>query len=93
MAFSALIFPMLVMMLTTGVFATAWRSNSPLLAFKRSFSLSFALVLVTPWVGAFSAETAIVNGAVAGLLAAALWWVIQRQRRLRTVQETPSPTH
>ena len=77
---------MLVMALTASVFATAWRSDSPLLAFKRSFLLSFALVLVTPWVGAFSAETAIVNGTVAGMLAAAMWWVIQRQRRARTAE-------
>lgn len=93
MAFSALIFPMLVMALTTGVFATAWRSESPTVAFRRSFLLTFALVLVTPWVGAFSAETAIVNGTVAGMLAAAMWWVIQRQRRARTAGVVNHPLH
>ena len=83
MAYSALIFPMLVMALTAGVFATAWRSDSPMIAFRRSFLLTFGLVLLTPWVGAFSAETAIVNGTVAGILAAAMWWVFQRRLRSR----------
>lgn len=91
MAYSALIFPMLVMALTAGVFATAWRSDSPMIAFRRSFLLTFALVLLTPWVGAFSAETAIVNGAVAGLLAAAMWWVFQR--RLRGVRAATRSSH
>ena len=68
MAFSALIFPMLVMTLTAGVFMNAWRSESAMRAFRRSFLLTFILVLLTPWVGAYSAETAIVNGTVAGLL-------------------------
>ncbi|MBT3941199.1 MAG: hypothetical protein HOC77_02810 [Chloroflexi bacterium] len=88
MAFSALIFPMLVMTLTAGVFTTAWRSDSPMRAFRRSFLLTFALVLLTPWVGAYSAETAIVNSTVAGLLAAGMWWVLQR-RLLAAIPHSP----
>ncbi len=91
MVFSALVFPMLVMTLTAGVFTSAWRSDSPIRAFKRSFLLTFALVLLTPWVGAYSAETAIVNGTVAGLLAASMWWVLQK--RLRAAGAPTHSTH
>ncbi|MDP6821950.1 MAG: hypothetical protein QF554_01485 [Dehalococcoidia bacterium] len=83
MAFSALVFPMLVMALTAGVFTTAWRSDSPMRAFRGSFTWTFALVLFTPWVGAYSPELAMVNGTVAGILAAGMWWLLQRRTRTR----------
>ena len=82
MTVGAFIFPMLVLALTVGVFATAWRSATPVRAFRGGFIWAFLIVLLTPWVGAYSAESAIVNGAASGLMASAMWWLIQT--RLRT---------
>lgn len=81
MAISALVFSMLVMALTAGVFMTALRSASPTRAFRGSFIWTFALVLLTPWVGAYSPELAMVNATVAGILAAGMWWLLQRRTR------------
>ncbi len=81
MTIGALVFSMLVMALTAGVFMTAMRSASPTRAFRRSFIWTFALVLLTPWVGAYSPELAMVNATVAGILAAGMWWVLQRRTR------------
>lgn len=81
MTFGALIFPMLVLALTVGVFATAWRSSTPVRAFRGGFIWAFLLVLLTPWVGAYTAESAMVNGTVSGLLAVAMWWLIQTRLR------------
>lgn len=72
---------MLVMALTGVVFTTAWRSATPVRAFRGGFIWAFLLVLLTPWVGAYSAESAVVNGAVSGLMAVGMWWVIQRRLR------------
>jgi hypothetical protein len=81
MTIGALVFSMLVMALTAGVFMTAMRSASPIRAFRGSFIWTFALVLLTPWVGAYSPELAMVNATVAGMLAAGMWWVLQRRAR------------
>lgn len=81
MTIGTLIYPMLVLALTGIVFATAWRSATPVRAFRGGFIWAFMLVLFTPWVGAYSAESAVVNGSVAGLLAVGMWWVIQTRLR------------
>ncbi|MDA1258497.1 MAG: hypothetical protein O3C10_11760 [Chloroflexi bacterium] len=84
-----LMISMLVMALTGGVFLTAWRSATPVRAFRYGFFWAFLLVLFTPWVGAYSAESAMVNGAVSGVLATGVWWLIQK--RLRPGEPVPVP--
>ena len=81
MTFGTLIFPMLILALTGVVFVNAWRSATPVRAFRGSFIWAFLLVLLTPWVGAYSAESAVVNGSVAGLLGVGMWWLIQTRLR------------
>lgn len=81
MTLGLLVLPMLVLALTGIVFTTAWRSATAVRAFRRSFIWAFSLVLLTPWVGAYSAESAVVNGIVAGLMAVGMWWVIQNRLR------------
>ena len=81
MAISAFLFSMLVMALTVGVFMAVKRSDSHIRAFRGSFIWPFALVLLTPWEGAYSPELAMVNGTVAGLLTAGMWWLLQSRTR------------
>ncbi len=77
MAYSALVFPILVMALIT-----VWRSASLVRAFSVIFIWTFALVLLTQWMGAYSPESAMVNGTTAGTLTAGMWWLLQRRVRL-----------
>jgi hypothetical protein len=90
MAFSALVFPMLVITLTAGVFLTARRSATPVRAFRSSFILTFVLVLFTPWMGGYSPEPAMVNATVAGGMAAGMWWLLQRRALSEAIRSTPS---
>ena len=72
---------MLVMALTVGVFMAVKRSDSHIRAFRGSFIWPFALVLLSPWEGTYSPELTMVNGTVAGLLAAGMWWLLQSRTR------------
>jgi di/tricarboxylate transporter len=65
------------------VFAAAWASHGPVRAFRVAFLWAFALVLLTPWAGGYSPESAMINGAASGFTAASLWWVLERVARPR----------
>ncbi len=90
MAISAFVFSMLVIVLTAGVFLTARRSATPVRAFRSSFILTFVLVLLTPWMGGYSAESAMVNATVAGGMAAGMWWLLQRRALSEAIHGRPS---
>ncbi len=81
MAAGTLVLPSLVFALSGVVFAAAWVSRRPARAFRVAFLWGFALVLLTPWAGGYSPESAMINGAASGIIAASLWWVFERVAR------------
>ncbi len=78
MVAGTLVLPFLVFALSGVVFVAAWVSRDPARAFRVAFLWGFGLVLLTPWAGGYSPESAMINGVASGFTAASLWWVLER---------------
>ncbi len=81
MVATTLVLPSLVFALSGVVFVAARVSRGPARAFRVAFLWGFGLVLLTPWAGGYSPESAMINGAASGFIAASLWWVFERVAR------------